>query len=199
MPAQRLGVGMYQHSMDEGRLEAVFDQLVEDCVSEVGVDLNLASTFMLTRVPGVGSARAAAIVKYRNEHGLFESRDALLKVPGVGRVTVGLCLERQIQPRGVSPLPHCALSLQFNQAVGFLRVNGGSDPLDCTGIHPESRPAISLMLQSVNCSLATPAPQLATRIAQSYGLGAVPSPAEVAGTPMVRRRAIKTTCLNPIF
>ena len=108
-----IGVGQYQHDMPQKRLSEALDGVVEDCVNAVGVDLNTASKALLSRVSGLSSAVSANIVKYREENGAFTSRAQLKKVSKLG-------------PKA------------FEQSAGFLRVSGGKNPLDNTGIHPES-------------------------------------------------------------
>jgi uncharacterized protein len=95
MAPQHLGVGMYQHSLNEQRLAAVFSRLTEDCIADVGLDLNTASAAILAHVAGIGPVRAAAIVAHRDEHGPFPNRRALLQVKGIGPGLVrlfGVCL-----------------------------------------------------------------------------------------------------------
>ena len=108
-----IGVGQYQHDMPQKRLSEALDGVVEDCVNSVGVDLNTASQALLSRVSGLSSTVSANIVKYREENGAFTSRAQLKKVSKLG-------------PKA------------FEQSAGFLRVSGGKNPLDNTGIHPES-------------------------------------------------------------
>ena len=108
-----IGVGQYQHDVDQKLLRQKLDETVESCVNYVGVDLNLASKELLRFVSGVSSSVAKNIVAYRNEHGAFHARRELLKVPKFGPKT-------------------------FEQAAGFLRIRGGENPLDNTAVHPES-------------------------------------------------------------
>jgi len=108
-----IGVGQYQHDVDGQSLAQALDDVVISCVNLVGVDLNSASRELLSRVSGLGPKLAAAVVKYRDEHGMFRSRKELLNVPRLG-------------PRA------------FEQAAGFLRIQGGENPLDGTAVHPES-------------------------------------------------------------
>lgn len=108
-----IGVGQYQHDMPQKRLGETLDGVVEDCVNSVGVDLNTASPALLTRVSGLNSTVCKNIVSYREENGAFLSRSELKKVPKLG-------------PKA------------FEQCAGFLRVSGGKNPLDNTGVHPES-------------------------------------------------------------
>jgi uncharacterized protein len=108
-----IGVGQYQHDVDQVRLKASLDQVVESCVNAVGVDLNTASMHLLTYVSGLGQQLAKNIVEYRAEHGMINSREELKKVHRMG-------------PKA------------FEQAAGFLRINGGKHPLDNSAVHPES-------------------------------------------------------------
>lgn len=108
-----IGVGQYQHDVNQTNLARTLDAVVEDAVNAVGVDLNTASVPLLTRVAGVTPAIAANIVDYRDEHGSFTTRKELLKVPRLG-------------PKA------------FEQCAGFLRITGGSDPLDASAVHPEA-------------------------------------------------------------
>ena len=108
-----IGVGQYQHDVDQKLLRQKLTETVESCVNYVGVDLNLASKELLRFISGVSSAVAQNIVAYRNEHGVFHTRRELLKVPKLGPKT-------------------------FEQAAGFLRIRGGENPLDNTAVHPES-------------------------------------------------------------
>lgn len=108
-----IGVGQYQHDVDQTRLKNALDYTVMSCVNAVGVDVNTASASLLAYVSGIGPALANAIIKYRTENGAFASRRELKKVPRLG-------------------------DKAFEQAAGFLRITGGTEPLDNTGIHPES-------------------------------------------------------------
>ncbi len=110
---QAIGVGQYQHDVDQRRLAQSLAAVVEDAVNAVGVDLNMASTPLLTHVAGLGPSLAQAVVTYRDENGPFPNRRALLKVPGLG-------------PKA------------FQQCAGFLRIAGGSEPLDASSVHPEA-------------------------------------------------------------
>jgi uncharacterized protein len=116
-----IGVGQYQHDLDPGGLARQLDGVVESCVNAVGVDLNTASVPLLRRVSGLSSAVAAGIVRWRDANGSFRSRRQLLDVPGLGPRT-------------------------FEQAAGFLRIREGDDPLDMTGVHPETYPLVQRLL-----------------------------------------------------
>ncbi|NLC45583.1 MAG: S1 RNA-binding domain-containing protein, partial [Firmicutes bacterium] len=113
VPPQSIGVGQYQHDVDQKRLAETLAAVVEDAVNAVGVDLNTASSALLSYVAGISSKVALNIVAYRNEHGPFRNREELKKVPKLGPVT-------------------------FTQCAGFLRIPGGDNPLDNTAVHPES-------------------------------------------------------------
>ncbi len=123
-----IGVGQYQHDLKEARLDEALAGVVEDCVNAVGVDVNTASTSLLSHVAGINAAVAKNIVAYREENGAFASRAALKKVPKLG-------------PKA------------FEQCAGFLRVPGGKDPMENTGVHPESYAAAKALLKMCGCSL----------------------------------------------
>jgi uncharacterized protein len=112
-----IGVGQYQHDVNQSELARTLDTVVEDCVNSVGVDLNTASVPLLSRVSGLSGTVAKAVVRWREANGAFGSRQDLLKVTGLGAKT-------------------------FEQAAGFLRIRGGSNPLDMTGVHPETYPVV---------------------------------------------------------
>ncbi|MDO5639606.1 MAG: Tex family protein [Neisseria sp.] len=116
-----IGVGQYQHDVNQSQLAKSLDAVVEDCVNAVGVDVNTASAPLLARISGLNSTLAANIVQYRDENGAFDSRKKLLKVPRLGEKT-------------------------FEQAAGFLRINGGKEPLDASAVHPEAYPVVARML-----------------------------------------------------
>ncbi len=117
-----VGVGLYQHDVDQKELAAMLDRVVVSCVNFAGVEVNSASSALLKHVSGINTRVANAIVKYREQHGPFKARDELLKVPGLGPAT-------------------------FVQAAGFLKIAGGVEPLDNTFIHPESYNAARALLQ----------------------------------------------------
>ena len=112
-----IGVGQYQHDVNQSELARTLDTVVEDCVNSVGVDLNTASVPLLSRVSGLSGTVAKAVVRWREANGAFGSRQDLLKVTGLGAKT-------------------------FEQAAGFLRIRGGNNPLDMTGVHPETYPVV---------------------------------------------------------
>jgi len=119
-----IGVGQYQHDVDQTALRRALDDVVTSCVNLVGVDVNAASRELLAYVSGLGPKLAEAVVKYRNEHGLFRSRQDLHKVPRLG-------------PKA------------FEQAAGFLRIRESDNPLDGTAVHPESYPLVERMAQDL--------------------------------------------------
>jgi protein Tex len=119
-----IGVGQYQHDVSQTRLAKALDAIVEDCVNAVGVDLNTASVALLTRISGLNSSLAANIVAYRDIHGAFPDRQALLKVPRLGDKT-------------------------FEQAAGFLRIMNGDNPLDASAVHPEAYPVVERILADI--------------------------------------------------
>ncbi|MFP5467545.1 MAG: Tex family protein, partial [Gammaproteobacteria bacterium] len=116
-----IGVGQYQHDVNQSELARTLDAVVEDCVNGVGVDLNTASVPLLTRVSGLSGSVAKAVVRWREAHGAFRSRQQLLEVSGLGAKT-------------------------FEQAAGFLRIRGGDNPLDMTGVHPETYPVVEQIM-----------------------------------------------------
>ena len=123
-----IGVGQYQHDMNQKKLSEVLSGVVENCVNKVGVDLNTASVSLLEYVSGVSKAVAKNIVAYREENGRFNNRKELLKVPKLG-------------PKA------------FEQCAGFLRIREGDNPLDATGVHPESYEVTKLLLEKLNLTL----------------------------------------------
>ncbi|MBL8486561.1 MAG: RNA-binding transcriptional accessory protein [Rhodocyclaceae bacterium] len=116
-----IGVGQYQHDVNQSRLARSLDAVVEDCVNSVGVDVNTASVPLLTRISGLNSTLAANIVSWRDQHGAFRSRAQLREVPRLGDKT-------------------------FEQAAGFLRVMDGENPLDSSAVHPEAYPVVERIL-----------------------------------------------------
>jgi len=125
---QSIGVGQYQHDMNQKKLSEVLSGVVEDCVNKVGVDLNTASVSLLEHVSGVSKVIAKNIVIYREANGRFKTRNELLKVPKLG-------------PKA------------FEQCAGFMRIQGGDNPLDATGVHPESYEATQALLQKLGLTL----------------------------------------------
>ena len=123
-----IGVGQYQHDVDQTKLKASLDQTVESCVNLVGINVNTASKHLLTYVSGLGPALAKNIVDYRTENGPFQSRKELLKVPRMG-------------------------AKAFEQCAGFLRIPHAKNPLDNSAVHPESYPIVEQMAKDMNCSV----------------------------------------------
>ncbi|MFH0788208.1 MAG: Tex family protein, partial [Pseudomonadota bacterium] len=123
-----IGVGQYQHDVDQGDLKHSLDDVVTSCVNRVGVELNTASKQLLAYVSGLGPQLAKGILEYRNQHGPFRSREALKQVPRLG-------------PKA------------FEQAAGFLRLRDGENPLDGSAVHPESYPIVDTMAEDLGCSV----------------------------------------------
>ena len=123
-----IGVGQYQHDVDQGALKSSLDDVVVSCVNRVGVEVNTASKQLLTYVSGLGPQLAKGIVEYRNEHGPFQSREGLKQVSRLG-------------PKA------------FEQAAGFLRIRDGENPLDRSAVHPESYPIVDAMVRDLGCSV----------------------------------------------
>ena len=119
-----IGVGQYQHDVNQSELARTLDAVVEDCVNSVGVDLNTASVPLLSRVSGLSGGVAKSVVRWRETNGAFKSRQDLLKVTGLGAKT-------------------------FEQSAGFLRIRGGENPLDMTGVHPETYPVVEAIMANV--------------------------------------------------
>ena len=124
-----IGVGQYQHDVTGSKLERSLDAVVEDCVNAVGVDVNTASRPLLARVSGITDGLAAAIVAHRDAAGAFAARQQLMTVPRLG-------------PKA------------FEQCAGFLRIRGGDDPLDASGVHPESYPVVRRILAKTGAGVA---------------------------------------------
>ena len=123
-----IGVGQYQHDLGESKLARSLDAVVEDCVNAVGVDANTASAPLLARVSGIGAGLAQSIVQHRDANGPFKSRKGLKEVPRLG-------------PKA------------FEQCAGFLRINGGEDPLDTSGVHPEAYPVVRRILSATKSDI----------------------------------------------
>lgn len=122
---KHIGVGQYQHDINQNLLNGALSDVVENCVNRVGVDLNTASPSLLSYISGINSGIAKNIVKYRESNGSFSDRKELLKVPKLGEKT-------------------------YKQCAGFMRITGGKNPLDGTGVHPESYNATEVMLNKLN-------------------------------------------------
>ena len=119
-----IGVGQYQHDVNQSDLAKSLNAVIEDCVNSVGVDVNTASAPLLSRVSGLSGAVASGIVRWRDAHGAFRNRQQLLDVAGLGAKT-------------------------FEQSAGFLRVRDGDNPLDQSGVHPETYPVVERILAAV--------------------------------------------------
>lgn len=143
-----IGVGQYQHDVNQTLLAKKLDAVVEDCVNSVGVDVNLASAPLLARVAGLSSSNARAIVSHREREGAFANREAIRKVTGIGPKT-------------------------FEQCAGFLRIQGGSNPLDASAVHPESYPLVEKIIERAKRPLSE-------IMGNSAALKAVPANAFVA-------------------
>lgn len=131
-----IGVGLYQHDVDQKQLTASLNDVVESVVNRVGVEVNTASPALLTHVAGIGPTLAERIVQYRDEHGPYPNRKALLNVSGLG-------------------------AMAFEQAAGFLRIRDGDNPLDASAIHPESYGVATALLAKAGLSPQTPAAERA--------------------------------------
>ena len=125
-----IGVGQYQHDVSQSQLTKTLDNVVEDCVNAVGVDLNNASVPLLTRVSGLTKTMAQNIVSYRDQNGRFNNRKELTKVPRLG-------------PKA------------FEQSAGFLRIQAGENPLDQSGVHPETYPVVEKIIAQLNTEIST--------------------------------------------
>ena len=147
IPTKSIGVGQYQHDINQTLLEKALDNVVEDCVNRVGVDLNTASPSLLSHIAGINMGIAKNIVAYREENGIFTNRKQLKKVPKLGEKTFGQC-------------------------AGFMRIAGGSEPLDGTSVHPESYAAANEMLDKLGIDksqIGGKSVDIDERIWQAYG------------------------------
>ncbi|MBT2324145.1 RNA-binding transcriptional accessory protein [Variovorax paradoxus] len=124
-----IGVGQYQHDVNQSELARTLNTVVEDCVNSVGVDLNTASVPLLSRISGLTAGVAKAVVRWREANGAFSTRKQLLEVTGFGGKT-------------------------FEQSAGFLRIRGGANPLDVTGVHPETYPVVEQMIEKTGKPIA---------------------------------------------
>lgn len=152
-----IGVGQYQHDVNQAELARTLDAVVEDCVNGVGVDLNTASVPLLSRVSGLPASVARSVVRWRETHGAFKSRKQLLEVSGLGPKT-------------------------FEQAAGFLRIRGGDNPLDMTGVHPETYP----LAEQIITATGRPVQELMGRAEVLKGLKAEQFASEQFGAITVR-------------
>lgn len=123
-----IGVGQYQHDVSQSKLSKALDNVIEDCVNAVGVDINSASAALLTRVAGLNKTIASNVIRYRDTHGRFDSRKDIKAVERLG-------------PKA------------FEQAAGFLRITDGSNPLDASGVHPETYPLVDKIVSQLNSSI----------------------------------------------
>ncbi len=149
-----IGVGLYQHDVDQKALAQKLDDVIESVVNRVGVNVNTSSPALLQHVAGLGPKLAERIVAWRDEQGAFSSRQAIQQVKGMGDKT-------------------------FEQAAGFLRVLDGDNLLDNTGVHPESYPAVEALLKHLNLSLSDP--DLAQRVRDARGALVIPALAATLG------------------
>jgi uncharacterized protein len=124
-----IGVGQYQHDVDQKKLKDSLDDVVTSCVNQVGVDINSASRELLRYVAGLGAALVSSILKYREVHGVFKSRDDFRKVPRMG-------------PKA------------FEQSAGFMRITGGTNPLDASAVHPENYSLVDRLACGLGCTVA---------------------------------------------
>lgn len=176
---RHIGVGQYQHDLNQGKLDEALTGVVEDCVNSVGVDLNTASSSLLKYVSGISTKVANSIVSHREESGKFTSRKQLLKVKGLGAKT-------------------------FEQCAGFLRIPGAEDPLDNTGVHPESyKVADSLLkmdyknaeIEEISSRLEIGIPTLKDIIEELEKPGR--DPRDEIPKPMLRQDVLKLEDLQP--
>ncbi len=139
-----IGVGQYQHDVDQRQLQQTLETVIESCVNKVGVDLNTSSWTLLRYVSGVTERTALNIVSFRDQHGRFRSRRQLMEVPGIGAKT-------------------------FEQAAGFLRIRGGDNPLDMTAVHPESYTIVEQMAAALHAPVEEliKTPQLLAKVDRS--------------------------------
>ena len=152
-----IGVGQYQHDVDQNMLQTALDDVVVSCVNQVGVEANTASKQLLSRVSGLNAAMAANMVKYRDENGAFASRADFLKVPRLGKKA-------------------------FEQAAGFLRIQNGKNPLDRSGIHPESYPVVKQMAKGLGCGVE----EMMTKKAPVLSMDLTPYVTETTGLPTLK-------------
>lgn len=153
---QSMGIGMYQHDVNQSALQAQVKGVVEDAVNSVGADLNTASVVLLQYIAGLGPKTAHAIVEYRDQYGAFRTRKALLKVKGLGLKT-------------------------YEQCAGFLRVYGGDEPLDTSAVHPEGYPFINALLERLEIkrigqelkALFTQHQNIIQQLAQTFAVGSL--------------------------
>ncbi len=152
-----IGVGQYQHDVDQARLARALDARVEDCVNAVGVEVNTASSALLARVAGLSSSVAENIVAHRDRHGAFRRRQELLAVPRLGKKT-------------------------YEQAAGFLRIAAGDNPLDASAVHPEAYPVV----ERISARLGKPLERIIGDVSGLRALNAADFTDERFGLPTVR-------------
>ncbi|WP_321417172.1 Tex family protein [uncultured Desulfobacter sp.] len=152
-----IGVGQYQHDVDQNMLQTALDDVVVSCVNQIGVEANTASKQLLSRVSGLNAGIAANMVKYRDENGAFVSRTDFLKVPRLGKKA-------------------------FEQAAGFLRIQNGKNPLDRSGIHPESYTVVKQMAKDLGCRVE----EMMTTKAPVHGMDLTPYVTETTGLPTLK-------------
>ncbi len=169
---QSIGVGLYQHDVDQRKLSETLAGVVESVVNNVGVDLNTASPALLAHVAGIGPKQAERIVAYRDAHGPFGDRTALLQVPGLG-------------PKS------------FEQAAGFLRIRSGREPLDGTAIHPESYAVARAMLEQAGLAADSSLAERETALEQLQKRRPLHVLAEELGTGGLTLRDILEQLLRP--
>ncbi|GAB4579616.1 MAG: Tex family protein [Anaerolineales bacterium] len=167
-----IGVGLYQHDVDQKELASALDGVVETVVNRVGVDINTASPALLTHVAGIGPKLSEKIVAYRNEKGPFPNRKAIQKVSGLG-------------PKA------------FEQAAGFLRITTGDEPLDASAIHPESYPIAREVLRRAGITLLTPAKDRQIALARLLARTLVEKLAAELGTGLPTLKDILEQILRP--
>ncbi len=169
---QSIGVGLYQHDVDQKQLAATLSGVVESVVNRVGVDVNVASPMLLTYVSGIGPKLAENIVAHRNEHGPFSSRKALRNVAGLG-------------PKA------------FEQAAGFLRIRNGENPLDASAIHPESYRVAEQVLKLAGLSTHSTPSEREAALARLTAQHSVEELAEQLGTGVPTLRDILEQLVRP--
>jgi uncharacterized protein len=152
-----IGVGQYQHDVDQNLLQTALNDVVVSCVNQVGVEANTASKQLLSRVSGLNAGIAANMVKYRDENGAFASRTEFLKVPRLGKKA-------------------------FEQAAGFLRIQNGKNPLDRSGIHPESYPVVKQMAKDLGCRVE----EMINAKSPVQGMDLTPYVTETTGLPTLK-------------
>ncbi len=167
-----IGVGLYQHDVDQKALAEALHAVVESVVNQVGVDLNTASPALLTYVSGIGPKLAERIVAYRDEHGPFRNRETLKQVTGLG-------------PKA------------FQQSAGFLRISGGTQPLDATAIHPESYPIAQEIMSRAGISLESPPATRGAALAALKERLPLPNLAEQLGCGLPTLQDILEQLLRP--